>query len=190
LISRISYLPEVVCISTPNGSYYLPKDKYLEWKNRDENLPKYKTRASNAGSLNNDPYNLFCSTPIEIYSFIDEDLNNFEYLKNFPEDKKMQMYKLGTVAHEVGHNLYTNLLDNSLKNEWQSIIDGVGHLTYYSEKYSAGIHGKGMRYDEEFAEAIRLITTNRDYLEQKFPKIYSFLIKVFPELVKKDSDIK
>ncbi len=182
LISRISYYPEIVNISLNKGNYFLPQDKYFEWKKQYSDLPKHKVRAVNRGSSNRPIYNLFHSTPIEIYSFVDENLDNFAYLKDIPADKKMRLYKLGTIMHEVGHNLYVNLLNDKQKEEWKKIIDLTGSLTYYSQKYASGIHGNKVNYEEEFAEAIRLITTVNDYLKQNFPKVFHFIMNNFPEI--------
>ncbi len=181
LISRISYLPDTVCISL-DGNYFIPKEKYLGLKDRYKNLPKHKVRGVNRSSSNIHPFALFRSSPMEIYSFIDEDLSDFEYLENIPEEERMRLYKLGTVSHEVGHNLYINLLEKPSRDQWQELIDNTGHLTVYSEKYSSGIHGDNIRYDEEFAEAVRLMTTNSDYLKEKYLEIYEFLVDTFPDL--------
>ncbi len=183
LISRISYFPETVSI-VRNGNYYLPVEKYLQWKKEVEkygdNLSKNKVRAANISSGNK--RGLFNSTPIEVYSFIDENLENFEYLNDLPEEEKMHMYKLGTLSHEVGHNLYINIFNKELKKEWSSIVNETGHLTHYSKKYANGTHGNELNKEEEFAEAVRIITINPDYLKQKFSKVYDFLNKAFPEM--------
>ncbi len=180
LISKITYLPDIVDVSILGKIYFLPLDKYFKWKKKFRDLSLYKTRAVNRGSSNR--IGLFHSAPIEIYSFTDENLRNFEYLEDVDENRKMCVYKLGTIAHEVGHNFYTNLLNNRKKNKWKEIINSIGNLTYYSRKYSEGIHGNSVNYEEEFAEAIRLMTTCQKYLKKKFPEAYNFLSENFPEL--------
>jgi len=180
LISRISYFPEIVAISLDSSNrYYLPMNKYEEWKNKFPKIVDYKIRAINSSVANKIAICLHAN-PIEVYSFVDENLENFEYLEGVPENEKMKIYKLGAIAHEVGHNLYGDVLNVDLKTIFKKIMDEVGHLTHYSKKYADGTHGDKINYSEEFAEAIRLKTTAPEYLKNNFPQVFYFLEENLP----------
>jgi hypothetical protein len=177
LISQIVYKPETTVVILQGTWFLLPLKVYEDWQSQNLEITKYKVRAENTSN-----WNLwskkFMSTPIIIYSFVDEHPENLDYLVKIPDDKKMRLYKFGTIAHEIGHSIHMLLTNTDQCQKWQQIVDRTKFSTAYSRKYQQ----KNGTYSEAFAEAIRLITTVPEYLQATAPEIYSFLIKNFPDL--------
>lgn len=160
-------------------SYYLTNDEYQKLVTTMPAAKEYKVRAHSFVQWS--AY-IEGKQPILIYSFIDEDASDQQYLGDVPKEKQMRLFKLGTITHEIGHSLYKYLLDDVQRQEWQNIVGAIGHITQYAEKHAAGVHGNAINYDEEFAEAVRLKTTVPDYLKTIFSTVYNFLEKNFPEV--------
>lgn len=55
---------------------------------------------------------------------------------------------------------------------------GADPLTDYSKQYMS----KRYWVDEQFAEAIRLAATNRQFLSEKDPELFGLVFKDFPHL--------
>ncbi|GEM_PF-3767289 len=107
LVSRVTYFPDTVCISKEGDSYYLPIKEYLKWKKEDESIASYRVSFSNMSFCNR---NFTISlTPIELYSFIDEDVQD------------LPLHKLEIVSREFARNIYINLLTDELKEQWCSL---------------------------------------------------------------------
>lgn len=182
LISEIDYHPEIVYIRVDGTDFWLTLEKYQEWKKVMPDIRDYKFRAESFSSWNKINYR-FTAFPIFMYSFIDEDLSQFNYLEGLPDDEKIKIYKIGTVAHEIGHSIYSNLMDTNMLKEWKELIDERSHpLTAYSDKYASGTFGSSISHGEEFAEAIRLKTTRPEFLEKDFPEIFNFIESKFSEI--------
>jgi hypothetical protein len=66
------------------------------------------------------------------------------------------------------------------QKEWEEIVDRLGSITKYAEEYK---NDKLTHYDENFAEAIRLFTTTREFLEKSgHSEMARFIEKYFPEI--------
>ena len=186
LISKIVYHSDLAYVDIGGSHFYLPLEKYKEWKKIAPEVQEFKFRAGNFEKWNTKLHLTpeFTSLPIAIFSFDDEDLDKFDYLGSVSDEEKMRLYKLGTVFHEAGHNLYTNLVGAEERQVWRDLVDQYGNLTYYSAKYTKGMAGagSGMDYGEEFAEAVRLLVATPEYLRDKFPGISDFLKDKFPKI--------
>ncbi|MCL5794935.1 MAG: hypothetical protein M1338_01055 [Patescibacteria group bacterium] len=187
LISKISYQSEIVLVGIKHLEFLLPLNKYQEWKGNMPQVQEYKFRARNL-EIWNDFTRKYMTLPIYLYRFIDENPKQLNYLKDVPEQEKMRLYKIGTICHEIGHNIYYYLMDETKRSLWRELInkDQI-HLTQYSKQYTTGTWGKQTDYSEEFAEAIRLKTTVPQYLQEEFSKLNEFLILYFPEINKSRS---
>ncbi len=191
-ISEVSLLSDTVNVQLGQEEFFLKTEDYLKLKQMsreiapDINIADYKYRAFSDQNWN-DPksgYNFF-PTPIRLLKIIDEDLddkNKFPYLNGFDEAEKTRLYKLGTLFHDIGHHIYFYLLDSQKEIQWQALINKSGHLTNYSSRYSSGIAGDKVKYDEEFSEAIRIYITNPKFLIDNYGDIYKFLETNFPDI--------
>lgn len=184
LISKIQYRPKVVHIWISGKDFFLSHEQYEAWKIEQSIIHDYKVRAESHAEWNA-THNFtpkYVSLPIFVYSFEDENLTALPYLDSVAGTEKMRRYKIGTLTHEIGHSMYSYLLDSKEQEIWKQIIDEVGNLTTYSAKYANGTQGSKVNYMEEFAEAIRLRTTVPDYLRENFLKVFQFLERLLPEL--------
>lgn len=186
LTSRVSYNPNEVNVEISGNDFYLPLEKYKDWKAKMPSVADYKYRGESFSSWNADldhrVSDIYASYPIYIYSFEGEDLAHYEYLKGLPGKEKMRIYKIGTVCHELGHSIYDYLMGREKRSKWEELINMVGYLTHYSKNYASGVCSEKLNYKEEFAEAVRLKTTRPDYLKKSFPDIFEYLDSEFPEL--------
>ena len=63
----------------------------------------------------------------------------------------------------------------------EKIIDDYGNITNYASKYEE--RNKEKDYDENFAEAIRIYTVNKNYFEKhNYQKIPEFINKYFSQI--------
>ncbi len=125
---------------------------------------------------------LFYPVPIFVtdYEFSQQGLDQLEYLQNFPSktfNEKLLLHQLGTVAHEIGHNVFAYIV---IENEelivgWKLLIDKYGSITDYAKKYD---QGNKFDYDENLAEAFRLYFTCPEHLFKRFPEIAEFIEKL------------
>ncbi len=182
LISRIEYHPDTVLVAANPGRFNLPVEKYLQWKAKMPQLTMVKSRAESFSVINSS-FNVkkYLRLPVDIYSFIDEKPEQLDYFKDVPADQRMRLYKLGAVAHEVGHSLYEYLTTKRARDEWKSIV-AESNISHYSHDYIDGSRGNEVRLDEEFCEAIRLIATVPGYLRKNAPEAVVFMQKYFPSI--------
>ena len=103
------------------------------------------------------------------------------YLAAIPENDRLEKYTLSTISHEVGHNLFANVVHNSpLLDEFITITDMSGVITEYAGRYKGDLH---TYYNEYFAEAVRIYTINKSYLDEKgFSEVAHFIEKNFPDI--------
>ena len=180
LVSKIKYVSDRVNVQINGTDYMLPIDVYKEWE---ATMPEVKDRKFRAESFvlwNTDPNfsKKFIPTPIHFYSFYGEQPEQLDYLAEVPEDQKMRLYELGTIAHEVSHHVYDYLMDADRRTQWQELVDRTQAITSYAKSYSE----HKLKYDEFFTEAVRLKTTVPDYLKTNFPEIDQFLTDNFPSI--------
>jgi len=179
-ISKITNRTEVVDLMLDQtNQYFLPLAEYEKMKKMFPQVIDIRTRAENLASLNPDHK---ISTPIFVYSFIDESTDKFNYLRDVPDDIKMKAYKIGTINHEIAHHIYLHVLTDGQKQKWQRVLEVIGSLTSYSQKYINGTHDQGMRFDEEFSEAVRLRTTTPNYLRNEFEDVWNFFEEELPDI--------
>ena len=87
------------------------------------------------------------------------------YLEPIPKNERLERYILSTISHEVGHNLYANLIFRSpLLDKFIAIVDRSGVITVYAGRYKENLY---TYYNEYFAEAVRIYTINKRYLDEK-----------------------
>jgi len=175
-ISQICNFPFVVSVQVKGQIFLLPIEKYKEFLQSFPGVEDYKCRAESMPAYN-DGETEFIDLPIFLFSFYGENTLDIDYLSEFNDEEKNLKYQVGTIAHEIGHMAYCYQTGLKEKKEWKKIIDKTGHLTKYSGKYSSGMYGKNLRYDEEFAEAVRLYTTSFAYLKEKFQEVFEFIEK-------------
>jgi hypothetical protein len=178
LISKIEYISDKINVQINNTDYILPVDVYAEWKKIISEVKNKKFRAENFTSFNTD-LNLskkFITTPIYLYSFYDEQPEQLDYLSNIPTEQKMRQYKIGTITHEIAHHIYNYLMDADKRIQWEELVNATQAITEYAKIYTEN----EFKYDEFFAEAVRLKTTTPDYLKINFPKVEKFLTDNFP----------
>ncbi len=180
LISKIKYTPDKVNVRIRGAEYMLPVDVYATWKKDMPEVESYRFRAESFVLWNTDPVfsKKFIPTPIHLYSFSGIDPEKFEYLIQVHSDKKIRLYKLGTLAHEIAHHVYSYGVDSKKQKEWKELVDLSESLTDYAAEYAT----TEVKYDEFFAESVRLKTTVPDYLKSKFPAIDNFLTTNFPNI--------
>ena len=144
---------------------------------------RYRAEAFSSWNLDENFSQKFVPTPIYLYSY-DENLNEIEYLKDILPKEKMKLYKLGSVAHEVAHHVYDYIINPEQKKEWEQIINKINPITNYAKSY----FNTKLKYEESFAEAVRLKTTVPNYLKINFPIVYQFFINNIPDI--KDGNLK
>lgn len=181
LISKVKYVPERVNVLIKGIDYMLPVDVYKEWETV---MPEVKNRRFRAESFVSWNTNLnfskkFIPTPIHFYSFHGEQPERLDYLVNVPAEQKMRQYKIGTITHEVAHHIYGYLMDADKRTQWRELVDGTQAITAYAKSYTE----HKLKYEEFFAEAVRLKTTASDYLKTNFPEIDRFLADNFPDIL-------
>lgn len=99
------------------------------------------------------------------------------YLNAFPKERRRQIYILSTVSHEIGHHLWSYFIQGKpAESEFREIIDRTGSITPYAAKH--GQHG-APDYSENFAEAVRIYTTNKAFLSAEVVK---FFLSHIPDL--------
>ncbi|QQS61326.1 MAG: hypothetical protein IPN70_00105 [Candidatus Moraniibacteriota bacterium] len=180
LLSKIQYFSETVNIQIKGIDYILPVDSYIEWEAKMPEIKERKFRAESFVFWNTDQEfsKKFIPTPIRLYSFYGEDPNRFEYLSIFSEKEKMKQYKLGTVAHEVAHHIYEYLVLKNDRKKWEDLVEDSEYITEYAGMYKDDT----IKYDEFFAEAVRLHVTSPEYLKRKFPRIEEYIFSVLESL--------
>ncbi len=180
LISKIRYASDIVNIQINGIDYWLPLDVYQELESRMPEVKEKRFRAESFVKWNTDPSfsKKFIQTPINLYSFYGEQPEELDYLTNVSAEQKMRQYKLGTIAHEIAHHIYDYLMDADKRTEWRKLVDRTPAITTYAKSYA----NNSKKYDEFFAEAVRLKTTVQDYLKANFPDIDQFLIDNFPSI--------
>lgn len=102
-------------------------------------------------------------------------------MSEIKETERQKVYALGIIAHEPAHNIFQHLIYGKPESkEWEEIVDRLGSITKYAEEYK---DDKLTHYDENFAEAIRLFTTTKEFLEKsKYSEMARFIEKYFPEV--------
>lgn len=180
LIEKIVYRPDVV-VSEVNGRFYeIQADKFIHLMPTLPTLEAGRFRAYNTSKFNiHAGMKEYARLPIAIYGFVGESLDSKSYLpQNISPEEKKKLYKLGTVVHEVAHSIYDYLLDDTQKEEWETINRNKTSLTEYSQTYKDGQYW----LDEQFAEAIRIWATNPKYLGEEAGDIQKFIAKNLPNL--------
>ena len=104
-----------------------------------------------------------------------------DYLEQVEEIRRQKVYALGTIAHELAHNIFQHLIYKKPNmKEWEEIIGRTGGVTKYTERYKNDLL---TYYDENFSESIRLFTTTIEFLEkEKYAEVIRFIEKYFPEI--------
>ncbi|MDR0282091.1 MAG: hypothetical protein LBI53_01880 [Candidatus Peribacteria bacterium] len=115
-------------------------------------------------------------------SLIEAELEYFEGVKR---EMIPDLYKKSTLSHEVAHSIRNNdiYINDNLLSKRHNIIKEYGSLTKYAEMYNQEKFIDKEDYflylNENFAEAVRMYTVNPPYVENFFPKVYTFLKKNF-----------
>ena len=157
----------------------LPVDVYRQWKAEIPEVHDKKFRAESFVLYNESRISRkYILTPINLYSFYGDRPEQFDYLANVPEIERMRLYKLGTISHEIAHQVFSYLMDMDKRKQWEDLIDSTQAITDYARMYQR----HELKYNESFAEAIRLIITSSEYLKINFNSIYAFLKDNFPDI--------
>jgi len=181
LVSKIKYFSDKILLKIGKNTYIVPIDIYERSRKYIPNIKenKYKGAAFSSWNSNHEFSQKYVLTPINLFSFYDETPEEIDYLEKIPNDKKMRMFKLGIINHEIAHHIYDYLIDCDKCEEWEKIVEKQKKpLTQYSDRYS----NHELKYDEYFAEAVRIMTTSPGYLGINFPEIDRFIKVNFPEI--------
>jgi hypothetical protein len=179
LISRITYYPDTVLVAVEGQHYAVPAEEYEALA---ASLPQMTTSRFRAFSVAN--YNLhpamkhYQRTPIAVYSFVGESLDEKDYLPAADEASQMRHYKLGTVVHEVAHHIWNNVLAAEQRQKWGALNREANPLTKYAESYT----GKQGWDEEQFGEAVRLQVTSKEYLQEASIDAADFIAKTLPQI--------
>ncbi len=169
-------------IVTQDKEHYLRAEIYLEKAEDPDKIQHlYKIRAT-AGDSNG-------FLQIQLHSFGVEKSADFDYLSGIPleeESDKLRAYILGTVAHEIAHR-YEDQIPKQVFDRYRELMQQ--ETTPQREKYVTDyvlkhekVYGSNpdLLFDEDFAEAIRVYTTNAEYLKNNYPGRFQFIKDNFP----------
>lgn len=125
---------------------------------------------------------------IQLRSFGIEKSEDFDYLTTIAgsEEDKIKAYILGTINHEVAHR-YQHQLEKEKFDDYKRIIDEEvsqqrprfvsDYVLKHSEIYGSS---EQLLLKEDFAESVRIYTTNPDYLKINYPRRFNFIKENFP----------
>ncbi len=180
LISEIRYHPNQIYLRVNGGQYLLPSDEYLSLVETIPFISDFRFRAESLSNWNLDSSFTarFHALPIIIYSFVGQDLAEFDYLNTLAEESKMKAYKQGTVVHEIAHLLFDYQLSKNQRTEWVKTSNTIGDVTKYAKSYS----DQATNHEENFCEAIRLFATTPEYLQNNFPQVYGYISNTLESL--------
>lgn len=197
-ITEVSLETDIVWVRVPatekNSAYdtYVPSDAFAERLDQLEEseaklLKSYVRRAVSHVAYNSLHPKLqnrkeAFKTPIYLYNQEFDIQNNkiktgkideagLDYLaesENFQES-----YLLGSVAHEVGHHIFENIVLNN-KDLLEGFVESITQKDETTE-YASGFDVKEnpyLGYHERFAELIRLYTTAPEYLKKNNFQLY------------------
>lgn len=194
-------LPEKNVLGLQKGEYYVPEEVFTQTCNllsEEEQallcLDVYRGESFGTWYMNNHTEGHFFPMPIIIFNQNHDEVNKallkksslsqvgVDYLDALPQDVRREQYILGTISHEIAHNMYAYLIfGTELEKKWKDLVDEYGNVTSYAEKY---FKKRGtLDYDENFAESMRLYTTQPAYLRAHYPKYHDFIAQYFPEIV-------
>lgn len=89
-------------------------------------------------------------------------------------------YKIWIVPHELWHSIYNFLMrKNFFLPSRKVIVDRDWPVTMYMDEYKKWTP---IYYSENFADALRIYTTNPSYLQEHFEDFYRFFDTVFPDI--------
>lgn len=129
LISRIDYFSRCSHVHKDGEDIYMSESEYAEKIKTNPGLIHHNRRADNLVHSNFNNKHKGRSPvpmPIAIYSFFSKNLEEHKYLKDVPPEEKMKVYKIGTVFHEVAHNIYYFTLDEQSRKTWNALIKKRG----------------------------------------------------------------
>lgn len=158
---------------------YLKAARALEGKSDDQEPDNtYKVRATSGNPLG--------YSEIDFHTFSVEQPNDFDYLDDLDldDEKKMLLYILGTIVHEVVHRWESHMKGalEAFRSGFSDARDEAGTVvTDYVKKHrdDYGSH-PGILNGEDIAEAVRLYVTNPKRLQEEFPKRYQLVKEFFP----------
>ena len=208
-LNEVNYqAPKENFIGIDPGEYYIPKEVFLKYHDKLsteqlKHVEDHVYRAESFAVWNRNTSNELTNTalvesdavlptPVAIFNqeFDKENKSikenkldevGLEYLSVVPENERSKMYTLGTLAHEIGHNIFQHLVYRKPhEQEWKNIGDKLGDITEYAKEYDKG---NGKDYDENFCEAVRVFTTAREWLDKKgYSEMAEYIEKYFPEI--------
>lgn len=208
-LNEVNYqAPENNFIGIDAGEYYIPKNVFLKYHgnlsaDQLKHIEDYVYRGESFSVWNRNTSNELTNvglvesgavlpTPVAIFNQefdkenrgIKEDKLDevgLEYLSVVPQAERSKMYTLGTLAHEIGHNIFQHLVyKKPQEQEWKDIVDKLGNITEYAKEYEVE---NGKEYDENFCEAIRIFTTAREWLDKNgYAEVSDYIEKYFPEI--------
>lgn len=124
---------------------------------------------------------------INLRSFSLEKSTDYDYLASIDvttEEDRMRAYILGTIAHEIAHRYEGH---EKVSTEYKKIADEeiIPERMKYVSDYVDRHHqiyksNEATLLGEDFAETVRIYTTNSIYLQEKYPRRFAFIAKSFP----------
>lgn len=116
--------------------------------------------------------------PIVIYGFNAGEGNNVAHLDSVEPAMQDELCKFGTVTHEIGHHVFQFVLTLEQKDEFTALANDAVPLTEYAKLY----RDKKVYSEEQFCEAVRLMTTNPTYLKESASELYQWFVSVLPDI--------
>lgn len=182
LISRITIRPDIIHLAIGKG-LYLTRDEYKTWQQENAKIDKFKVRAENFTTFQTsgwlrDHFEIEqpIPLPIVIYGFNESEHENIAHLDSINLNLRERLYKFGTVTHEIGHHAFQFVLTSEQKNAFILLIAESEPLTEYAESYI----GKDVYSEEQFCEAVRLITTDPEHLKKSVPELFRWFENSLP----------
>lgn len=190
VISRVVNRDDIVNVLLGEKDMYMTVEEFRDWSSVSPEIKKYKVRAENNTAWVTQGYvKALMPLPIHLYSFEGENMSDYDYLDSDDEVEKLYRYKFGAVAHEVAHHIQNYLLTERENEALEKLCTQYPPLTPYTKKYLEGTHQYRSYVNEQFCEAIRLLTTNPHFLKLKAPDLYNYIRGILPEITSLDGDI-
>lgn len=184
LISRITIRTDIVHLAVGKG-LYLTREEYESWQQENPRIDEFKVRAENFTTFQTSGWlcdNFDISEPIPlpivVYGFNEGEGNNVTHLDSVEPDTREELYKFGTVTHEIGHHVFQFVLTPEQKDEFTTLANNAVPLTEYAKLY----RDKNVYGEEQFCEVVRLMTTNPTYLKESAPELYEWFVSVLPDI--------
>ncbi|MDP2671784.1 MAG: hypothetical protein Q8P13_05005 [bacterium] len=182
---------EGVVLIADDRDRYLQAAMFLEGvddPSKVKNLYKVRATAGDHGGFHH----------IELRAFGVEKPGDYDYLADIDlesDEDKMRAFILGTVSHEFAHR-FGFQGDQEARTQYKNIVETEASslrrkfVSDYALRH-ADIYGSGEDtiMSEDFAESVRIYTTNSRYLQENYPRRFAFIEDRLP-FIKPDNAVE